>query len=480
MNFMEWGSNVSDAEDVGEKITNRYRHFGVEFDIKETKCLNNIFKYRIRLSKTSRFCDLQKNVEDVRRGVKLRHLSVVIKNSVDIWIIASLDEINNTINLFDVLNDTRYREFSNDLALAHPIGVDEMGSVIVKDLALYPHLLIAGTTGSGKSTAVKALIISLLYTYFPDNVNLVISDPAGELLIFNGFPHLSCPVITDFDKFYIAVLQLHNEMQRRISLKASDEFEYLPYIIFIADEFISLTTGNEPEKKEARNIFQQILRMGRHAKIHIVAVAFNPTAKNLNLDSSDLPSRMAFKVAKLSNSIGVIGCGGAEKLSGNGDMLFQSSQNCELQRIQGFNLPLQDELILIINEMKDYWKDNRYIYQYHFYISWKYREALPNISIGNTKSEIKNKQLVTIITWTLGHSTISSNELMQTFKLGWNNAKKIMLQLENFGVVSPLESKLPRKILPKSAEDLPDELINILKTNGYSDDDISDLFHSRE
>ncbi len=299
------------AEEIGNKITNRFHHFNVDFSIKDIVPIGDGYKFRIKLSKSSRLSDLQKYADDVRRGVKLRYFRI-IDDKINIWLLVSYAEIRLNANIFEVLNDEKFKKFSNSMKITHPIGIDETGSIIVKDLTLYPHLLIAGTTGSGKSTAVKALIISLLYTYTPDDVNIIVSDPVGDLLIFNGFPHLSCPIITDFEKFYIALLQLYEEMKRRIDLKESEEFEYLPYIVFIADEFIAMITGNEPEKKKARDIFQQILRMGRHAKIHFVAVAFNPTAKNLNLDAADFPSRMAFKVAKTSNSMAVIGCGGAE------------------------------------------------------------------------------------------------------------------------------------------------------------------------
>lgn len=459
MNFIEWGINISDAEDVGEKITNRYRHFGVEFDIKETKLFNNIFKYRIRLSKTSRFCDLQKNAEDVRRGVKLRHLRIVIENSVDIWIIASVDEVKNNINLFNVLNDTGFRQYSNNLALTHPIGVDEMGKIVVKDLSLSPHLLIAGTTGSGKTTAVQSLIVSLLYLYDPNEVNLIIADLAGDLLPFNGFPHLSCPVITDPCQFYIAVIQLFEEMKRRIKLKDTNEFQYLPHIVFIADEFNSLIAGNEPKQKEARRIFQQILRMGRHARIHVVAVAFNPTAKNLQLDVADFPTRMAFKVSKCSNSMAIIGCGGAEKLAGKGEMWFRSSQDCDLQRIQGLYIT-PDDLARFVEEAKEYWRHDYSIYQFIFCIDLEKYQFPDNILAGESKHELSRNKFSEIAIWALGRSSISTNELMRKLHAGWNKAQKVMAQLEAFGIVSPLESKLPREILPTSIEDLPRELID--------------------
>ena len=126
---------------------------------------------------------------------------------------------------------------------APSIGIDEMGSPVAVDLTLHPQLLIAGTTRSGKSTAVIVLLICLI-KYFPDYINIVLPDPSGDLSLFNGLPHLSCPVITDFEQFYMALLQLHAEMMRRNKLKHTDEFKQLPYIIFIADEFITMISGN--------------------------------------------------------------------------------------------------------------------------------------------------------------------------------------------------------------------------------------------
>lgn len=322
------------AENLIEKIIDRYERFNVRIKITDWKIVGGWLRIKVNLPKGTSVNEIRKHEEDLRFGLKVSQFRV-ITGSKRIWLIVSLTKATVTYPLARILTSQVYAQAIEEMAVAHPIGIDDLGNPIVHDLTAYPHLLIAGTTGSGKSTAVNALLLSLLYKYSPHKVNLLICDQVSDLLIFNGFPHLACPVITDFEGFYSALQSLWREMKRTMELKGTPKYAKIPYIIFVVDEFSSFISGSDPSKKEARKIMEAILRQSRHARIHTVLVAFNPTAKNLELDLADLPSRMAFKVAKSSNSMAIIGCGGAEKLSGNGEMLLQTSQSASLRKIQG-------------------------------------------------------------------------------------------------------------------------------------------------
>lgn len=458
--------------ELAQKIEKCYQRYGVHIKITQSRFKDERFVFKFKLLKTTTYNEVKKHRDTVRYKLALREF-YIDENEENLNFVVSKTRKQNILYLTKILNSHYYAESIKNLTIAHILGIDATGRIIVHDLTKYPHAVIAGTTGSGKSVAIKSLIFSLLHSYSPDKINLILGDMAGDLSLFNGLPHLSCPVITNFDDFLEAMSQLKTELERRIQLKGTGEYSKMPYILSIIDEFPAFVSGKEPEQKAAREIITEILRRGRHAKIHFILAAHNPTKSNLKFDLADLPTRIAFRVARLSNSLAILDTGGAEKLSGKGEMVIKSSQDDENHRIQG--VFISDETLRVeLAALRFIYRLHNYECQYKFTIDISKRdcEALPNIPIRSPKSENKNKQLAHIIAWSLGRSSVSANELMQKFHVGWNKANNIISQLETFGIVSPLESKLPRKTLPKSVEDLPNEIINLLNVNGYSADDV--------
>lgn len=433
----------------------------------------DIFKFKIELGGKTTVKDLIKYKEDVRLRLGLKKLEV-IKKKTSIWFVASKSNRQPYAELLSFLESNEYDEAIKQMILAHPIGIDEMGHAIISDLTLYPHALIGGTSGSGKSMAVKALLFNFIY-FNPERLNLVICDQVGDLTVFNGFPHLACPVITDFDQFYQALQALQYEMERRIKLKGFEEYSYLPYIVFVVDEFITFITGNEQEKKDARKILTDILRRGRHARIHAILVAFDPTKENLKLNIADLPTKFLFRVSRTYNSLAVIGKGGAEKLSGNGELLFQSSQSGELKKIQGFYIS-EVELAENLNYQKVLWESKPYHSDYFFRIDLETSTTPQKMQKASTAYIYKqNRQLMEIVIWSLQQSEISGNQLTQNFQIGWNTAKNFMIKLEDLGIIGELEAKLPRKV----CIEIPEKTLDFLKSNGYSDEQIDGLLQKR-
>lgn len=467
------------AEDLIEKIIDRYERFNVRIKITDWEIIGGWLKIKVKLPKGTSISEIRKHEEDLRFGLKVNQFRV-ITGSERIWMVVSLTKKTVAYPLVKILASQLYAQAIEEMAVAHPIGIDDLGHPIIQDLTAYPHLLIAGTTGSGKSTAVNALLLSLLCSYSPHKVNLLICDQVSDLLIFNGFPHLACPVVTDFEGFYSALQSLWHEMKRRMELKGTPEYTKLPYIVFVVDEFSSFISGSDPSKKEARKIMESILRQGRHARIHAVLVAFNPTAKNLELDLADLPSRMAFKVAKTSNSMAIIGCGGAEKLSGNGEMLLQTSQSASLRKIQGVYIA-PHALDQMLNLLREKYKEFQHIYRHAFRINEKTAE-LPQELLDvpfAAKDNYKLKKFAKILVWALARDSISTNQIVQIFKIGWNSAKEIMLHLESLGIIGELESKLPRQVLIQSPTDLSDKTIRFLTQNGHTIEEISTILERK-
>ena len=468
-------SAFSKVGEIRETIVNCYKKFDIEFKVVNQCFQNGIAKFKIELCGKTLIRQLEKFKEDVRISAKLRQLDIDIRDK-SLYIIAVKGKIKLNANLIPLIQDPEYSSAMQRLKIAHPIGIDIQGNPVIQDLALYPHLLISGTTMSGKSVSIIALIITLLLKYFPEQLNLLLCDPSGDLLVFNGIPHLTCPVITDFAQFYHALKTLHKEMLRRIKLKGTDDYDKLPYIVFVVDEFISLISGDDRDKKRARILIGEILRQGRHARIHAVLVAFNPTKQNLKLDISDLPAKMVFRVSRLCNSVSVLGEGGAEKLNGNGEMLFQSSQSGELKKLQGFYISPK-ELEVLLEVVKSYWQNNEYDNNTIFHIDEEEDASeIPKLLPVHSSAHTNDLKLFAQVTvWAMQQSLVSCNRLRQNFNIGWNKANDLMLKLEEFGIISDLESKLPRKVLLNSLSEIPKETMEVLSNNGYSEEDVSNI-----
>lgn len=472
---VELCENKRDEQEMRRKIKQSCKELGADVKIKKAILKNGEFIFKAELNGKTTINQLKRLEQDVRIRARLQKLHIYEKGK-HIYIIASKNAEKNNVNLLPFLRSNEYIEAVKNLNIAHAIGLDEMGNSIISDLTLYPHTLISGTTGSGKSMAVLILLISILMRYSPEEINLIVCDQANDLLIFKDFPHLSCPVITDFNQFYHMLQALMLEMERRIKLKGSDKYDHLPYILLVVDEFASFISGSEQEKKVARTIMEAILRRGRHARIHVVIVAFNPTKKILKLDIADLPTKFLFRVASFYSSVSVLGEGGAEKLNGNGEMLFQSSQGGELKKLQGFYIS-PEELEASLEIVKSYWQNNEYDNSVIFHI--KDEDEFPDIPqllpVHSSAHANDRKLFAQMMVWAMQQSLVSCNQLRQNFNIGWDKAKNLMIKLEEFGVISELESKLPRKVLLNSLSEIPKETMEFLNDNGYSEEAVSNI-----
>lgn len=481
-NFMSYHQYYYDledqAEELPEKIVKRYASYNVSIDIREKGIiiLEDRIKFPIKLRPGTRVDDIYKYAKDVQINLKLP-LFQVIQEKLSLFIIASR-QIVADYSLRRLLSSPEYAEALGEMMIAHPIGFDATGKPIIKDLALYPHALIAGTTGSGKSVSLKVLLISLLCKYSPSKVNLLICDRAGDLLQFSGFPHLSYPVIQDFDAFLYSMLKLKTEMERRIQLKGTRGFTRLTQIVCVVDEFTSFIAGTDAKSKLVREVIAEILRRGRHAKIHMIFAAHNPTQQRLKLDISDIPTKIAFKVSRLNNSLAVLSEGGAEKLSGNGDMLFQSSQGDELQRIQGAFISskeLNRTLDILRAKLSERPFNSRSMFSIDEADQQQTEPILEDNLFGKsltTKQDIDDRLFAKVALWTLGQTSISCNMITEIFGFGWRRANGFIKKLHDMGIVGDLDAKLPRQVIPISLEELPVEVMELLLKNGVSNDTI--------
>lgn len=495
MNYYEDQVLEDQADELARKIIKRYKIYGVSVDIKEKgiTILEDRFKFKIKLLHSTRAEQIIKYAEDVRMSLKLP-LFQVIKEELAIFIIAS-KKITMDHHLFNIMRSKEYTEAKKAMQIAHPIGFDAAGKPVIADLTKYPHIMASGTTGSGKTVGLKSLLLSVVLGCSPNKVKLLICDKASEFEQFSKVPHLSYPIITDSSTFLKVMLKLKSELDRRLIVKNRKEFAHLPAIVCVADEFLSFLSeiGNKKMTNLAAETISAILRRGRHVKIHMVLAAHNPTQKNMLIDLSDIQARMAFQCAKYTNTITILGQGGAEKLRGNGDMLFRSSSNAALQRVQGAFIAPKDikevlhRVRLSYNNRspKEVDHDRFFNLKYGFIINEKdlneseVAQSSSLIISAKTNDEIDTQLFTKIIIWALKHESISGNMICDTFHIGWRRANGFLEKLNVLGITGDMYAKLPRVVLPRNIDDISAETMAFLSRSGISTDDIATAIRNR-
>lgn len=354
-------------------------------------------------------------------------------------------EVPNTQGSFVYLKEVfASKEFQEtDTALTLALGKDITGRPIITDLDDMPHLLIAGTTGSGKTVCVNSLILSLLFKSSPTELKFVMIDPKMvELMPFNGLPHLLCPVVTDSKKAYTALNWVVGEMEERYRLlsKASarnieaynEKQEKLPYIIVIVDEFADLMTVARDQTERA---VQRLAQLSRAVGIHLILATQRPSVNVITgVIKANLPARISFKVASKVDSRTVLDMNGADKLLGKGDMLFLRPGESRPIRIQG-TLISDEEIERVVAFIKSQAEP--------VYDEEILKEQQKSGVNSNEKDEFYNEAVKVI----MESNQASVSILQRRMRLGYTRAARIIDMMEQEGLVGPFEGSKPRRIL---------------------------------
>jgi S-DNA-T family DNA segregation ATPase FtsK/SpoIIIE len=351
-----------------------------------------------------------------------------------------------TIYLREILESEIFQKSKSPLTLA--LGKDIVGAPFVTDLKKLPHLLIAGTTGSGKSVGINSMILSLLYKNSPDELKFVMIDPKMlEFSIYNDIPHLLTPVITDSKKAITALNAMVKEMERRYKLMAKmrvkniegynkkvSKEEKLPYIVIIIDELADLmmTSGKDVEYAIAR-----LAQMARASGIHLIVATQRPSVDVVTgLIKANLPSRISFKVGQKIDSKVILDQFGAESLLGRGDMLFTPPGITGLIRLHA-PFASEEEIEKVVEFLKSQREpvfDNSFISQIE---SEAEMEELDDVDeLFEEAKEIILKERRTSISY-----------LQRRLQIGYNRAANIIEQMERAGILSPPNAKGQREIL---------------------------------
>ncbi|WRB84692.1 DNA translocase FtsK [Helicobacter pylori] len=355
---------------------------------------------------------------------------------------------SQTIYLREILESELFQKSSSPLTLA--LGKDIVGNPFITDLKKLPHLLIAGTTGSGKSVGVNAMILSLLYKNPPDQLKLVMIDPKMvEFSIYADIPHLLTPIITDPKKAIGALQSVAKEMERRYSLmseykvKTIDSYneqaenngvEAFPYLIVVIDELADLmmTGGKEAEFPIAR-----IAQMGRASGLHLIVATQRPSVDVVTgLIKTNLPSRVSFRVGTKIDSKVILDTDGAQSLLGRGDMLFTPPGSNGLVRLHA-PFATEDEIKKIVDFIK---AQKEVQYDKDFLLE----ESCMPLDTPNYQGDDILERAKAVI---LEKKITSTSFLQRQLKIGYNQAATITDELEAQGFLSPRNAKGNREIL---------------------------------
>ncbi|GAA6851333.1 DNA translocase FtsK [Helicobacter pylori] len=355
---------------------------------------------------------------------------------------------SQTIYLREILESELFQKSSSPLTLA--LGKDIVGNPFITDLKKLPHLLIAGTTGSGKSVGVNAMILSLLYKNPPDQLKLVMIDPKMvEFSIYADIPHLLTPIITDPKKAIGALQSVAKEMERRYSLMSeykvktidsyneqapSNGVEAFPYLIVVIDELADLmmTGGKEAEFPIAR-----IAQMGRASGLHLIVATQRPSVDVVTgLIKTNLPSRVSFRVGTKIDSKVILDTDGAQSLLGRGDMLFTPPGTNGLVRLHA-PFATEDEIKKIVDFIK---AQKEVEYDKDFFLE----ESHMPLDTPNYQGDDILERAKAVI---LEKKITSTSFLQRQLKIGYNQAATITDELEAQGFLSPRNAKGNREIL---------------------------------
>ena len=392
--------------------------------------------------KVSKIINLADDIARNTSSVSTRVATIPGKSTIGIEIPNPKRE---NVFLNDIIADEKF--YKREMKLPIALGKNISGIPIVGDLFSMPHLLIAGTTGSGKSVCINTIILSLLYKFTPEKCNLILIDPKMlELSAYEGIPHLLCPVITESKKATAALgwavkeMESRYKLMTRVGVKNIDGYnskhkKHMPYIVVIVDEMsdLMLIAG-----KEIENYIQRLSQMARAAGIHIIMATQRPSVDVITgTIKANFPTRISFQVSSKIDSRTILGEQGAEQLLGKGDMLFMSSAN-KIIRIHGPYVS-ESEIEKVNSFLRSQGKPD---YIDEITIA-KDIESTTEKSTDSDKDELYEKAVDIIKT----ERKASTSFLQRKLQIGYNRAARIMEIMEKEGIVGQPNHVGKREIL---------------------------------
>jgi len=445
--------NESEIDQKIQDLLEKLRRFKIEGDVVRTYSGPVVTTFEFKPAphvKVSRILTLQDDLAMALRAKTIRIQAPI--PGKDVVGIEVPNQKIETIYLKEILESEMFQKSSSPLTIA--LGKDIVGNAFVTDLKKLPHLLIAGTTGSGKSVGINAMLLSLLYRNSPDTLRFLMIDPKMlEFSIYNDIPHLLTPVITKPKQAIIALANMVSEMERRYQVMSHSKtknienynekaksigMDPLPYIVIIIDELADLmmTSGKDVEFYIAR-----LAQMARASGIHIIVATQRPSVDVVTgLIKANLPSRISFKVGQKIDSKVIIDTSGADSLLGNGDMLFTPPGTSGLIRLHA---PYTNEEE--IDKVVEYLKKQRPVQYDESFL--RESEEGSFSSSGSKESGDLDELFDEAKAIVVNERKSSISYIQRRLNIGYNRAATIVEQLEAMGILSAQNSKGQREIL---------------------------------
>ncbi|MEB6204108.1 DNA translocase FtsK [Staphylococcus xylosus] len=444
-------TSKAEVQKKGQLLETTLKNFGVDARVTQIKIGPAVTQYEIQPAqgvKVSKIVNLHNDIALALAAKDIR-IEAPIPGRSAVGIEVPNDKIS-LVSLKEVLDE----KFPAKNKLEVGLGRDISGEPITVELNKMPHMLVAGSTGSGKSVCINGIITSILLNAKPHEVKLMLIDPKMvELNIYNGIPHLLIPVVTNPHKASQALEKVVAEMERRYDLfqhsstrniegyneairrqnaELEEKQSELPYIVVIVDELADLMMV---AGKEVENAIQRITQMARAAGIHLIIATQRPSVDVITgLIKNNIPSRIAFAVSSQIDSRTIIDSSGADKLLGKGDMLYVANGGSTRTRVQGAFLSDQ-EVQDVVNYVVEQQKAN--------YV----KEMEPDAPVD--KSEMKSEDALydEAYLFVLEQQKASTSLLQRQFRIGYNRASRLMDDLERNQVIGPQKGSKPRQIL---------------------------------
>jgi len=440
--------------------------FGVRAQVTNVSCGPSVTRYELNPEMGVKVSKIVSLADDIKLNLAAADIRIEapIPGKAAVGIEVPNRE-TSMVYLRELIDSEEFRKQKSKLA--YVVGKDIAGRIIVSDIAKMPHLLIAGATGSGKSVFINTLIMSIIYRAEPSEVRLIMIDPkVVELSVYNGIPHLFIPVVTDPKKAAGALNWGVAEMTRRyqvfaeygvrnlagynakvdqvIATGVENPPEKLPQIVIIVDELADLmmVSGNEVEDAICR-----LAQLARACGIHLVIATQRPSVDVITgLIKANIPSRIAFSVSSGTDSRTILDMNGAEKLLGNGDMLFAPQTYKKPVRVQGAYVS-DEEIAAVVDSIREQNGAGDTDAKMEARIA-EVTKAAQSAGGGGDTDELFSQAGLFIIQ----KDKASIGMLQRWFKIGFNRAARIMDQLTDAGVVGPEEGTKPRKVLMSAEE----------------------------
>ncbi len=456
------GDSQKHLQETALKLQQTLKNFGVNVTITDVSCGPSVTRYELQPEMGVKVSKIVNLADDIKLNLAAPDIRIEapIPGKAAVGIEVPNKE-NVMVRFRDMVESKEFQNHSSNICFT--AGKDIAGQVIVADIAKMPHLLIAGATGSGKSVCINTIIMSLLYKANPDDVKLILIDPkVVELSVYNGIPHLFIPVVTDPKKaagaLHWAVAEMTERYQKFAEYQVRDLKGYnqkvesikdiedetkpqkLPQIVIVVDELADLMMVAPGDVEDA---ICRLAQLARAAGIHLIIATQRPSVDVITgLIKANMPSRIAFSVSSGVDSRTILDMNGAEKLLGNGDMLFYPQGYQKPLRVQG-PFVSDTEVEAVVDFLK---KQSTVVYNTDIADKMNSASTQAGASVAGGGNE-RDAYFVDAGKFVIEKDKGSIGMLQRWFKIGFNRAARIMDQLEEAGVVGPEEGTKPRRIL---------------------------------